>query len=214
LKIGKEKTEMLVIYGRDEVELNAAEALEVRAIHARLKSFMGISSEAVAVVNGNEVLRAEMVQPDSTVEFVVKEGHKGIGRVFTQKEYCDLFGLTEVDFGKQIEQGLRVMQTANGAVVTETAVDSFIAGLSGGGDGAFLAVIASSLKRIADHVGPPPPDIIGTDYIADKLGCTKVWVAKMAAEGMIPKNCIVPGTGIGKPWKFYRSRIDPWIVMR
>ena len=133
---------------------------------------------------------------------------------FDAEEYCQLFGLTEADFEKQIEQGLRVMQTANGAVVTETAVDNFIAGLNGGGDGAFLAVIASSLKRIADHVDPPPPDIVDTTYIADKLGCTKVWVAQMALDKLIPPSCIVPGTGNGKPWKFYRSRIDPWIVMR
>ena len=94
------------------------------------------------------------------------------------------------------------MEVGDGTLrITETAVDQFIAGV--GGD-AFLAQIANALKRIADHVDPPPPDIIGTDYIANKLGCTKVWVAKMAAEGMIPKNCIVPGTGIGKPWKFYR----------
>jgi hypothetical protein len=66
--------------------------------------------------------------------------------------------------------------------------------------------------RESDNDDPPPPDIIGTDSIAEKLGCTKVWVAKMATEGMIPRNCIVPGTG--KPWKFYRSRVDPWILMR
>ena len=205
---------MLVIYGRDEVEVNAAEAIEVQAIQGRLKSFMGIPHDAVARVDDVEVLPAELVQPDSTVEFVVKEGHKGIGRVFTQKEYCDLFGLTEAHFEKQIQQGLKVMQTANGAVVTETAVDNFIAGLNGGGDGAFLAVIASSLKRIADHVDPPPPDIVDTTYIADKLGVTKVWVAQMALDKLIPPSCIVPGTGNGKPWKFYRSRIDPWILMR
>ena len=106
------------------------------------------------------------------------------------------------------------MQSANGAVVTETAVDNFIAGLNANGDGAFLAVIANSLKRIADHVDPPPPDIVDTTYIAEKLGCTKVWVAQMALDKLIPPSCIVPGTGNGKPWKFYRSRIDPWILMR
>lgn len=82
------------------------------------------------------------------------------------------------------------------------------------GDGAFLAVIASSLKRIADHVDPPPPDIVDTEYIAKKLDVTKVYVAQMALDGKIPRNCIVPGTGNGKVWKFYRSRIDPWILMR
>jgi hypothetical protein len=206
---------MQVIYGRDEVELDAAEAVEVRAIQGRLQSFMGIPEDVVALVNGIEVSPAHLAQPSSTVEFVVKEGHKGIGRVFTQNEYCQLFGLTQRDFELQIQKGLRVMQLTDGTMrITETAVDNFIAGLNGGGDGALLAVIASSLKRIADHVDPPPPDIVDTTYIADKLGCTKVWVAQMALDKLIPPSCIVPGTGNGKPWKFYRSRIDPWIEMR
>ena len=115
------------------------------------------------------------------------------------------------------DEGLEAV-LANDRIHAATAANAgvgseFIRGVNGG-DGAFLAVIASTLKRIADHVDPPPPDIIGTDYIADKLACTAVWVAKMAAEGMIPRNCVVPGTGNGKPWKFYRSRIDPWIEMR
>jgi len=55
---------------------------------------------------------------------------------------------------------------------------------------------------------------VDSTYIADKLGCTKVWVARMAAEGGVPRNAIVPGTGNGKPWKFYRSLIDKWIERR
>ena len=151
---------MLVIDGHDGVELDAAEAVEVRAIQGRLKSFMGIPSDAVALVDGIKVSPAHVAQPTSTVEFRLERGQKAVGKVWTAQEYCQLFGLTEKEFEKQIREGLKVMQTANGAVVTETAVDNFIAGLNGNGDGAFLAVIASSLKRIADHVDPPPPDIV------------------------------------------------------
>ena len=79
---------------------------------------------------------------------------------------------------------------------------------------ACLRQIETSLRRIADHVDPPPPNVVTTDYIAEKLNCTLVWVARMAAEGRIPRNSIVPGTGEGKPWKFYRSRIDKWIEER
>ncbi len=158
---------------------------------------------------------AGVAQPTSTVEFRVEQGHKGVGRVWTAREYCELFGLSEKDLEQQIREGLKVMHLSDGTIrISETATDEFIRGLNGGGDGAYLAVIADSLKRLADHFIPPPADIIGTDYIADKLGCTKVWVAKMAAEGMIPKSAIVAGTGVGKPWKFYRSRIDSWILMR
>jgi len=146
---------------------------------------------------------------DGTLEFIDIEGHKGVGRVWTADEYCQLCGISREQLNEQIEKGLEVMRLADGTIrITETAVDQFIAG------DAIIVQVANALTRIANHFDPPPPDVVDTTYIADKLGCTKVWVAKMAAEGMIPKNCIVPGTGIGKPWKFYRSRIDPWILMR
>lgn len=74
--------------------------------------------------------------------------------------------------------------------------------------------ISQSLRRIADRVDPSPPDKVGTDYIAEKLGCTKQWVAQMVSLGKIPANCIVAGTGNGKLWKFYRGRIDAWIRKR
>ncbi len=206
---------MLVIFGRDEVELDSAGAVEVGTVQARLKSFLGVPHDAVAIVEGVKVGPEHLVQPNGTVEFRKEQGQKGVGRVWTLQEYCQLFGLSEKDLEQQIREGLKVMHLSDGTIrISETATDEFIHGLNGGGDGAYLAVIASSLKRITDHVDPPPADIIGTDYISGKLGVTKVWVAKMAAEGMIPKNCIVPGTGIGKPWKFYRSKIDPWILMR
>ena len=203
---------MQVVYERDEVELDMPDGLEVGAIQRRLKRFMGIPRDAYSIVDGLKVGPDHLAGPNSTVEFRLKWGQKGVGQVWTAAEYCQLFGLSIEELDQQIRKGLRVMSLSDGTMrISETSVDGFV---NGNGDGAFFAVIASSLKRIADHVDPPPPDIIGTDYIAEKLGLTKVWVAKMAAEGTIPRNCIVPGTGIGKPWKFYRSRIDPWIEMR
>ena len=74
-----------------------------------------------------------------------------------------------------------------------------------------LRDISKQLTRIADHFDPTPPDLVDTQYVANKLGCTKVWVAKMALEKRIPKAAIVQGTGDGRPWKFYRSWIDHWI---
>jgi hypothetical protein len=71
--------------------------------------------------------------------------------------------------------------------------------------------IAQSLSRIAD---PPPADIVGTPYVAKRLACTTVWVAEMIRNGGIPKECVVEGTGNGKPWKFHRQLIDEWIKTR
>jgi hypothetical protein len=77
-----------------------------------------------------------------------------------------------------------------------------------------LPSIAHSLQRIADKVDPPPAAIVGSRYVAGRLGQTTTWVAEMARNGTIPKGFLVPGTGKGKLWKFYRARIDEWLAAR
>ena len=79
---------------------------------------------------------------------------------------------------------------------------------------AALEGIQAEQRRIADHFDPPPPDVVGTDYVAERLDCTKVWVSQLARDGEIPRACIVPGTGNGRPWKFRRSRVDEWLMTR
>lgn len=74
--------------------------------------------------------------------------------------------------------------------------------------------IQEQLRRLADHFDPPPPDIVNTAFVANKLGCTKIWVARMAADRLILASCVLPGTGNGKVWKFYRSRIEKWLETR
>lgn len=77
-----------------------------------------------------------------------------------------------------------------------------------------LTEIGHHLKRIADALNPPPPDIVDSVYVAQRLGCTTTWIADQARSGDIPRGCIVPGTGRGKPWKFHRVAIDEWIACR
>jgi hypothetical protein len=77
-----------------------------------------------------------------------------------------------------------------------------------------LETLGVETHRLADHVAPAPGDVVGTPYLAKKLACTVVWAAEMARNGQIPKGCVVPGTGNGKPWKFYRRRIEEWINKR
>lgn len=75
-----------------------------------------------------------------------------------------------------------------------------------------IAVIAGALTRIADHFDPPPPDVVDSVYVSQNLGCTTTWIADLARNGGIPPSCVVPGTGDGKPWKFYRAKIEKWIT--
>jgi hypothetical protein len=77
-----------------------------------------------------------------------------------------------------------------------------------------LADIQTDIKRLADHFDPLPPDIVDTPYIAHCLGCTTTWIAQMVRSGEMPKGCIVPGSGKGRQWKFYRRRIEEWLASR
>lgn len=206
---------MLVAHLAEKLDVDFPAGTTVGDVWDTLRHPLNIPSTAIARMNGAAVSRQHVVGGHDVVEFGAARGQKGVGKVWTDDEYRELFGLSQQDFQNQMRGGLKVMQIGDGTLrITETAVDQFIAGIGGGAGVDVIATIAASLKRIADHFDPPPADIIGTDYIADRLSCTTVWVAKMATKGMIAKNCVVPGTGFGKPWKFYRSRVDHWILMR
>jgi len=77
-----------------------------------------------------------------------------------------------------------------------------------------IECIQVQVARIADHFDPPPADKVGTPYIAQRLGCTTVWVTEMVRKGEIPSACVVSGTGFGRPWKFFRACIDEWLENR
>lgn len=77
-----------------------------------------------------------------------------------------------------------------------------------------LERVAVALERIAEHVAPKPDNIVGTDYVASRLGCTPTHVARLVRDGSIPISCVVAGCGDGRPWKFLRARIDDWLEMR
>ena len=77
-----------------------------------------------------------------------------------------------------------------------------------------VEVTASAVERIADRLAPQPTDIVDSVWVAEILDCTTTWVADMARQGKIPAACIVPGTGNGKVWKFYRAKIQPWLATR
>jgi hypothetical protein len=76
------------------------------------------------------------------------------------------------------------------------------------------ATIAERLDQIVGHLVPPAADIVGSKYVAERLGCSTTWVGRMATNGMIPASCIVSGTGQGRLWKFHRRRVEEWLVSR
>jgi len=107
-------------------------------------------------------------------------------------------------------------------VILEIADDPGVESLALGAGTAVPAQLLETLERIAiatqaiaraQRPGPQEP-VVGTPFLARQLGCSFVWAAEMARKGEIPKSCILPGTGNGKPWKFYRERIEEWLNKR
>jgi len=109
---------------------------------------------------------------------------------------------------------LKELNWQGGEVETADAQPSFVVGNQLHDASPQFSSIAGSLERIADALAPPPSKMVDSPYVAKRLDCTTVWVAELARNGQIPKSCIVPGTGNGKLWKFYRSQIDQWIESR
>lgn len=86
-----------------------------------------------------------------------------------------------------------------------------------GGDGEYpilievLQKIGDDIRRIANHVDPPSGQVVGTRYVAARLGKTQEWIAKLAQTGKIPASCIVKQSGNGRYWKFHKEKIDQWV---
>jgi len=74
-----------------------------------------------------------------------------------------------------------------------------------------LARIADGIERLIQALVPKRPDFVGTDYIASKIGKSKQWVGRMAANGDIPKNCIADKISDGRIWQFDRESVDAWL---
>ena len=58
--------------------------------------------------------------------------------------------------------------------------------------------IASGLERLIEFLIPKATELVGTEYLAKKLGCSKQWIGKMAESGVIPKSCIAPKVSGGR----------------
>lgn len=71
--------------------------------------------------------------------------------------------------------------------------------------------IAYGIERLIEVLVPKASELVGTEYIASKLGVSKQWVGKMAEKGTIPKSCIAPKVSGGRIWKFHRDQIDAWL---
>jgi len=192
-------------YNAEQARFEELAGATVESARLQLRAVLGIPNRAISRVNGVWVGGDYRLRHTDDLEFVVLRGWKGgADLVWMVDEQNRLLRVAPGSVEEHIQKGLRPVGVGNHVECLDLL--PYIAGC--------LGQIEHSLRRIADHVDPPPPNVVATDYVADKLNCTLVWAARMAAEGRIPRSCIVPGTGNGKLWKFYRARIDKWIEER
>jgi hypothetical protein len=147
--------------------------------------------------------------------FVKPGGHKGVGKTWTKAEFMQTFHMGTADWTNWVAKGLPFETMADGTIVlNETEVDRWKETQREQVEPASVVVlkqIARAAEEIARHLEAKPPEIVKSSYVAGRFGCSIKWVGEMVRRGEIPKNCIAPGSGNGKQWRFYRSKIDRWI---
>ena len=77
-----------------------------------------------------------------------------------------------------------------------------------------LKNIEPAIGRIAEHFDPQKRGVVGTPYIAERLGVSVRWINDLIHKGEIPKTCFCPNTGEGKYWRFWKEKIDEWIATK
>ena len=203
-----------IIHSSNEVLVPAGRC--IGELSAALRQILNIRVGAEVQVNGQPASFADVPIDGDIIEFVKRNGAKGVGHVWTEEQFCELFQIDSQELQKHIAEGLPVLRLRDGSVrITETAVDEFLRGHRLDHQermAVALENISASQRRLADHLAPAPSDIVDTPYIARHLGCTTQWIAQMVRSGEIPRGCVVPGSGKGRQWKFYRCRIEDWLA--
>jgi len=185
----------------------------VASVRRSLATVFSISTEAEAYVAGSVVAPDYRLRAGDSLLFTKRRGLKAIGDLLTPEQLIQRWQIDNDKYCQLLKAGLPTIRFEDGNVRhPEVAVDEWLRRRFAPDPD--TTCISMAIKRIADHFDPPLPDKVGSDYVASRLGCTTTWVADLVRQGEIPFHCVVPGTGNGKPWKFFRSRIDSWITSR
>lgn len=170
---------MKVVHGATDGIFHVAGAA-VASVRASLVDAFNIPNDAEAFVNGEAVPPAYRLQAHDTLEFVKRQGRKGVGDwVWTGEEFCQFFKIGPDDLRAWIAQGLKVQRCLDGSVrITETAVDEF---------GRGRVPEAPITKEL--------PKEVSTEEAAAILGVSKDTVLKLRAEGLLEyRNAAPPGS--------------------
>lgn len=96
----------------------------VGMVRHELGGLFNVAPGAEALIGGEPVAEDYTLQHGETLEFITPVGRKGVGRVWTKREFCDLFQMGEADFETMVAGGLPVHRMGDGTVrITETDFD-------------------------------------------------------------------------------------------
>lgn len=205
-----------VIHGANDDVFGGIAGITVEEVQRNLVDAFNIPVDAIALVNGEHVCGAHQLADGDRLEFCKVAARKSMDRLLSQEQIKEQYGIPD-ELWLLIAADVRPISTVPNSdeLFLESTIDRWLKRRETGIDETIIQrEVAEYLRRIADRLDPPPPDKVGTPYIADRLGCTTVWITELIRKKDVPANCIVPGTGNGKPWKFYRDRIDRWLKER
>jgi hypothetical protein len=200
-----------VIHGCNEIVIRPS--CTIGAVRRSLREVLNLADDAAAFVNGHEQSSEYQLAAGDVLEFVREHGQKGLGELLSDQDLMIRLQISVQQLQELRDRGLPCLRFKDGKdYYPEVAVDEWFRKL--GCHDSTESRAADAVVRIADHFDPPPPDKVGSKYVATLLGCTTTWIADLVRQGDIPRNCIVTGTGNGKPWKFHRQLIEKWIKSR
>ncbi len=179
-----------VIHGANVDIFAGVVGVSVAGIRASLVDAFNIPSDAVSLVNGEEVSGDFKLRANDTLEFIRQRGRKGVGdQVWTDQEFCQFFKISPEDLQAWIAQGLKVKRCLDGSIrITETAVDEFNRGF-------VLPELQGNSHKSTKKTKPIKPRLAGileelpeevsTEDAAKILGQSKDTVLKYRESGLL-----------------------------
>ena len=114
-----------IIHGANEDVLPLG-GQPVGRVRHELSGLFNLPPNALGRIGGQSVPEKHLLQHADTLEFVVPLGRKGVGRVWTQEEFCALFRMKDADFVAMIARVLPVHRMGDGSIrITETDFDAW-----------------------------------------------------------------------------------------
>lgn len=189
----------------------------VAYVRENLETLYSIPEDAVALlVGGGQVGEDRILKDGDELDFVVEDGRKGVGKVWTDAEMCKLFQVKPEDLDRWESEGCRVMRACDGTRRwTETAIDEFIRGGSVECNEQVLKVLAGIDEKLDQRplstaptktpagAAPCPkpaltanlPEEVTTEEAAQILGSSKDTVLKLKENGVLAwRNAAPPSS--------------------